>query len=346
MKPREPGGSRKPRVLRPGILIALVAVCLCLAVPTIARAQDTLSRVRTLYESADYEQALQVLLTLKGPAATTEAAAYRVFCLMALGRTDEARAAVESIVRADPMFHPPAGQVSPRVRQFFDDVRKPLLADVARQSYAKAKVAYDKKDWATARDGFARVVGVLDDLNSTDAGLADMKTVATGFRDLAVAAIQAEAAAAGKLTLAPMMTPTPTPTATPKPTPTPTPTSAPDASPVATPAPTPSPRSSAAPAVYSDADTDVAKPLVLTRAMPTWRPTPVELKMTFTGTLELLVNEEGRVLSASLLKSIHPRYDATLLAAAQNWTFQPATRNGAPVRYRYVMTINLTGPIK
>jgi TonB family protein len=220
-----------------------------------------------------------------------------------------------------------------------------MLADVARQSYANAKAAYEKKDWVSARDGFARAVGALDELNSSDAGLADLKTVATGFRDLAAAAIQAEAAAAAKLTLTPMMTPLPTPRPTPASSPTPSPSPVPAASPVPTPAPPP-PSTPSALAVYSDADKDVAKPMVLTRTLPTWRPTPVELKLTFTGTLELLISEEGKVLSASLQKSVHPRYDATLLEAAQTWTFQPATRNGAPVRYRYVMSINLTGPIK
>ena len=61
-------------------------------------AQDQLSKAKGFYASADYEEALTLLETLKGNAASTEAAAYQVFCLVALGRRDEARVAIEAIV--------------------------------------------------------------------------------------------------------------------------------------------------------------------------------------------------------------------------------------------------------
>ena len=67
----------------------------------------------------------------------TEVAAYQVFCLYALGRSDEAKAAIESIVRVDPLYRPSESQVSPRVRAFFEDVRRPLLPEVVRQSYTQ-----------------------------------------------------------------------------------------------------------------------------------------------------------------------------------------------------------------
>jgi hypothetical protein len=31
------------------------------------------------------------------------------------------------------------------------------------------------------------------------------------------------------------------------------------------------------------------------------------------------------------------------MKAAQNWSFRPATKNGQPVRYRYVMDMQLGG---
>jgi TonB family protein len=61
----------------------------------------------------------------------------------------------------------------------------------------------------------------------------------------------------------------------------------------------------------------------------------------FNGAVEIIVSEEGKVLSATLLKSVHRRYDAPLLRAAQDWTFRPATRNGKPVKYRYSLAIQL-----
>src|SRR5687767_515502 len=105
------------------------------SLPATASAQDTLTRARGFYESADYEGALNLLETLKGTATNTEAAAYRVFCLVALGRRDEAKAAVEAIVRVDPLFRPSEGAISPRLRSFFEDVRKPLLPEVVRSQY-------------------------------------------------------------------------------------------------------------------------------------------------------------------------------------------------------------------
>ena len=76
--------------------------------------------------------------------------------------------------------------------------------------------------------------------------------------------------------------------------------------------------------------------------MPPWRPALGEDAKVFEGDLELVVSEQGKVLETALLKGVHPRYDSALLEAAKGWTFEPATRNGVAVKYRYVMTIRLT----
>ena len=55
----------------------------------------------------------------------------------------------------------------------------------------------------------------------------------------------------------------------------------------------------------------------------------------------VVVNEEGKVLSATLVKSVHERYDEPLLEAAKSWTFKPALRSGVPVRYRHVMPVRV-----
>jgi hypothetical protein len=38
---------------------------------------------------------------------------------------------------------------------------------------------------------------------------------------------------------------------------------------------------------------------------------------------------------------VHVRYDGPLLEAAKEWTFKPAMKDGAPVRYRFVMTVRV-----
>ena len=54
-----------------------------------------------------------------------------------------------------------------------------------------------------------------------------------------------------------------------------------------------------------------------------------------------MINEAGEVISVEVVKSVHPRYDAQLLAAAQTWTFRPATKDGVPVKFRYSLAVNL-----
>ena len=79
---------------------------------------------------------------MRSTAEMTEVVAYRAYCLLALGRMDEARALVESLVLIDPFFRPPVDQVSPRVRTFFDDVRRHGMGYVhfVRSPYAHARI--------------------------------------------------------------------------------------------------------------------------------------------------------------------------------------------------------------
>ena len=71
-----------------------------------AAGQDTLSRAKDLYVLAAYDEALLVLGRLHETAAppeSSEIAGYQVFCLLALGRNDEADKAITALVKADPL---------------------------------------------------------------------------------------------------------------------------------------------------------------------------------------------------------------------------------------------------
>lgn len=294
--------------------------------------QDSLTRAKDFYASAAYEEALAVLDKLHSstPAIdSTEVAAYEVFCLVALGRSDDATKAIETMVKNDPLFHPSDAQASPRVRAFFENVRRPLLPDIVRDSYSKGKDAFAKKDMAAATAEFDQVIALIDELGAgADPGLADLRTLATGFRDLSKV---------------------------PEPTPTPTPTPAANSTDVAAPptangpmagvtAPAP-PAASPAPdanRVYTAADVDVTKPVAVSKAMPLWNPdNPVDKVRDFRGTLEILIDEAGNVKAAALTKSVNATYDPQLIRAAQAWKFHPATRAGVPVKFRYAMDIHL-----
>lgn len=306
------------------------------------RAQDELSRAKDFYASAAYEEALAVLESLhdKGSATeSTEISAYQMLCLVALGRSDEAKLAIEAIVRSDPMYHVSEAQASPRVRALFETVRKPLLPAIVRDSYAKGRQAFDRKEMAAALKEFDRMIALVDEIGGEQEGLKDLRTLASGFRDLskmALAATGTGASAPGPVNVTPPTSPA---SGTPAPMPAGSVTSAPSAGKPAGSGTRGAPSGSD---VAGPDDPDVKRPVAISQVYPPWHPqTAIEQKLEFNGYLDLLIGEDGTVLSVGLLKSVHPRYDALLLDAARKWTFRPATRNGRPVKYRYTVGVHL-----
>jgi tetratricopeptide (TPR) repeat protein len=283
-----------------------------------AAGQDTLASARQLYGSAAYDEALSMLDRLKtaprpdaGDAVAVDQ--YRAFCLMALGRQADAVLAIESVVVADPSFLPGEADVSPRVLSAFRDARRRLVPAVAQQRYLGAKAAYDRKDYAPALAGFDSTLRLIDAPDLAEAGtqppLSDLRTLVTGFRDLA------RAAAA----------PPPPPKVEPKP------------EPVA-PAPPPPPR-----AFYTAEDRDVVPPTVIVQRIPPW---PAAVAPSFVsrgraGLLEVLITEQGTVESAVVRQSVARLYDDMLLSEAKSWRYKPATRNNVPVKFKKLIKVSL-----
>src|SRR5690242_19478041 len=88
-------------------------------------AQNSLQVVKDLYASAAYEDALSAVGNFDTAAApNVEAEQYRIFCLVALGRMDEADQAVEKLLKASPQYRPDAAQASPRIQSLFSQVRR------------------------------------------------------------------------------------------------------------------------------------------------------------------------------------------------------------------------------
>ena len=74
--------------------LSVLAITLAVALtPCTARAQDSLQSAKDLYASASYDDALTMLGRLRTPDAKPEVEQFRVFCLIALGRTAEAEKA-------------------------------------------------------------------------------------------------------------------------------------------------------------------------------------------------------------------------------------------------------------
>jgi tetratricopeptide (TPR) repeat protein len=288
---------------------------------SIVHAADTLAHAKELYAAAAYDEALAELDRLQSAAPSGDAtsiAEIRVFCLLALDRRDEARKNIEGILHDNPQYLPSGDQASPRIQSVFRDVRRQSLPKIVMERYASAKAAFERKD-PKAGAQFDAVLALLDDpdVQATPA-LNDLRTVAQAFRDLTKAMAMAQAQEL--------------------------PTTAKPAADGSAP-PAGSPPIAATPSlsdfIYTAADTDVAPPIVQAQRIPPWKPMGREASQDFKGTLELLIDEKGAVVSATMRSSVHPMYNASLVRAAKEWKFLPARRQGTPVRYLKIVEIHL-----
>jgi TonB family protein len=275
-------------------------------------APDTIATARALYASAAYEESLAVLNRLMAAGQPSEQETtieqYRAFCLLALGRNDDAERAIEAIVRADPAYRPSETDMSPRVQMAFSTVRQRMLPGIIEQQYTDAKAAFDKKDYAGAAKGFRGVLALLRDPDigaaASEPPLSDLGTLADGFRELSAKAL-----------------------APPPPPPAPA---------AAAPVP-PQPAVPAAPRIYATGEPDVVPPVTLRQNLPAF--TGARTPST-PGELEVVINEQGRVESAAMRASVNPSYDREALTAASRWRYRPATVNGQPVKFRKIIQID------
>ena len=301
-------------VMRMNICVALAYVFFA-GLSASASADDAqLDHAKELYRSAAYDEALGVLDTIRATAPSTETlevSEYRVFCLVALDRKDEARNAIATLISANPFYELSETQASPRVRAVFTEVRKSLLPSLVQSAYTEAKAAFDRKDPESAA-GFERVLTLLRDPDlSSNSDLGDLAVVAAAFRDLSAARELAAAAASA---------------AAPAP-------SARDNSPVESAAGKP-----LEPAVFRDGAPNLVPPAIVSQTLP---PSHLAERRLWTGAIEVLIDETGKVLSARMAMPVQPTYDKQLLQAALNWKYRPATKDGMPARYIKVINVRL-----
>jgi hypothetical protein len=149
------------------------------------------------------------------------------------------------------------------------------------------------------------------------APLADIRVLAVGFKDLSITALAPPPATAAA---SPVPSPVPSPVVV----------SSPDgARRIETPRP---------PRIFDSNDVDVTPPVTLKQDLPrAQRPVLVDR----TGILFIVVDERGGVESAILTEPLERTYDSQVLAATKTWTYQPALRNGTPVKYRKRIQVTL-----
>ncbi len=91
--------------------------------------------------------------------------------------------------------------------------------------------------------------------------------------------------------------------------------------------------------IYSSADLDVSPPRPVGRQLPALR--PAGLTDQTTGRLEVLINSAGQVEAVKLHSPLNAYHDRMIVSAAKAWRYRPALRNGKPVRFSLVLSINL-----
>jgi TonB family protein len=297
------------------------AILILLLTPFPAAAADnTLATARDLYAAAAYEDALIILNQLSeaahGPDEERAIQQYRAFCLLALGRNADAEQAIAAVVAVQPRYQPGEADVSPRVRTTFAEVRRRVLPTVIQQQYAIAKSSYDRKNYAEASERFNYVLDVMNDPDLRAAAaqppLADLRTLATGFRDLAVTA----------------STPPPAP---PKPEPAPAPV---------VPVAVPEPAAIAAPRIYNASDRGIVPPIAVRQTLPSF-PSSAAVPKQAVGVIEVVIDETGAVEQALIRVPLNAAFDRQAIIAAKAWLFQPATMNGVPVKFRKAVQVNI-----
>jgi hypothetical protein len=297
-------------------ILVNASMVVALSCPAYAQLRDgrdnPLNAARDLYASARYDEALAVLNGLQpstdnGGSDRKSIEQYRSLCLLALGRGIEAESAIAAVVTADPLFMPGEAEASPRVRAAFSDVRQRLLPEIAATRYASAKAAYDRKDYPSAEHQFRDLVTLLNDPQMGNR-LNDLRTLAIGFVDLS------KAAAA--------------------PPPEPKKVEPPARPPAAAPV---EPR---APRVWTGDEPGVTAPVALRQEVPRV-PTAIATQTRDRGLLEVVIDEQGRVVGLTIRLSLHPMYDPLLIAAAREWRYKPAVAGGVPVKFKKIIQVSV-----
>ncbi len=156
---------------------------------------DPLAAVKDKYGSAAYEEALKLLDDMKpaesDAALRAEIEKHRALCYLALRNNADADKAIERFVTIDPEFVVDKLDASTWVRDRFRTVRRKVLPGVVTAKYDEATKNARAKAYDKAVPQLKLVLKLLDDPDITgmaESSRADLRTIAQGFLDLAVAA--------------------------------------------------------------------------------------------------------------------------------------------------------------
>jgi TonB family protein len=87
--------------------------------------------------------------------------------------------------------------------------------------------------------------------------------------------------------------------------------------------------------VYTVDDVGVVPPTVINQRMPAMTPDLVRITkaMNTSAVVEVVIDEKGDVVDATIIKSVNTSFDNIVIAAARRWKYRPALKDGVAVRY-------------
>lgn len=289
----------------PALLLATLAWW---SASTIAAGAATLAEARGLYESAQYEQALDALDSLDPTQVANltdrqTVRRYKALCLIALERTTDAERTVEDMVREEPRAAF-GSDVPPRMHELVLAARKKLAPVLAREGYERGRDLYQHGQYVDARRELTAAIAVLDDPSlgfAGDPSVKDLRMLADGFLKLSTAA------APGTLSAA----------------------RAPASAAQAPAAPLLTASTAAAGAV----DGTFVSARALAQPVPAFNMAAMQTTMTpREGEIEVDVGVDGRVTAARMTVPITPVFDMLLMQTARrDWRYQPAASEGIAV---------------
>jgi protein TonB len=87
---------------------------------------------------------------------------------------------------------------------------------------------------------------------------------------------------------------------------------------------------------------DVAMPRVLRRVDPIYPQAFVRAGLSATVTVRFVIGKDGRVRDANVIRSSYAPFTQSVIDAATQWTFTPATLHGQPVDAQFELTVRFT----
>lgn len=86
--------------------------------------------------------------------------------------------------------------------------------------------------------------------------------------------------------------------------------------------------------IYTKEDRDVVAPVEVSRPVPIMAVPRGEKPALYQGLIEIVINEVGRVEQVAIKVPINPEFDSELVASTGFWRFEPARKDGKPVKFR------------